>query len=143
MFSKPLLYSLIIVSLIGLLDATYLTAHFYSGEAVTCAVGGIGGCETVTTSRYATVAGLPISLFGMAYYAAVFILAALLLGKQRRVFETIITTLVSIAFLCTLYLVYLQLFVLDAICLYCMASAVITTALFVLVAIQKSRRFQS
>ncbi|HVZ11391.1 MAG TPA: vitamin K epoxide reductase family protein [Candidatus Paceibacterota bacterium] len=118
-----------IVALIGFADAFYLTLTHYQNKIPPCTV---GGCETVLTSPYATIGSVPISLVGVLYYAAV--LGCLMLffqfGAQKwlRMWRGAST----IAFLVTLVLVSLQLFVIHAICLYCMASAIVATTLFVL-----------
>jgi len=124
---------LIVVSLVGFVDSSYLTAQHYSGETVVCEVGGkaFGDCDSVLGSSYAEVAGIPVALAGAAYYFIVFVLASMLLSAPKRTLLALIAALTGIGLAFSLWFVYLQLFVLEAVCLYCMLSALSTTVLFV------------
>ncbi len=63
----PLLAAVVAIG--GLIDAIYLTIHHLTGEKVPCSV--TGGCETVLTSSYAEIAGIPLATFGaIAYFIA-------------------------------------------------------------------------
>jgi uncharacterized membrane protein len=127
--SKTLITILLIVSAIGIADASYLTYEHYNQGIVPCS---IGGCETVLTSDYATLGEIPISLFGIIFYALVFILGLLILKKGML--PTLINSIIGLAtaaFLASLGLIYLQLFVIESICLYCMLSAGSSTTLFI------------
>jgi len=119
-----------LVAFIGFIDAVYLTAVHFLGQSPGCSI--LEGCEEVTSSEYATIGFIPISLFGAVYYLFVFLLTILALdgGKRGALIAAIITT--WIAFAVTLVLVFLQVFVIKALCLYCMASALTTTILFVM-----------
>ncbi|HYJ89737.1 MAG TPA: vitamin K epoxide reductase family protein, partial [Pyrinomonadaceae bacterium] len=68
-------YLAVIVALVGLADAIYLTIHHYTAEPVPCAI--TGGCEMVLTSPYAEIAGVPLAAFGAAAYFTAFALALL------------------------------------------------------------------
>jgi uncharacterized membrane protein len=120
---------LTLLALIGFFDATYLTAEHYLGGTPPCFI--TTGCEEVTTSEYSTFQGVPIALVGMIYYLALFILGLALAQGPRMKYLNIILAISGAGFLSSLYLVYLQLFVLDAVCSYCMVSAVTSTAIFI------------
>ena len=66
---------MVLVSLVGLADATYLTVQHITGESVRCTI--VSGCSEVLSSSYATVQGIPLALIGAAGYFAVFSLALL------------------------------------------------------------------
>jgi len=122
-----------VVSLLGLADAIYLTVEHVTGQSVRCTI--VAGCSEVLSSQYAVVAGQPLALFGAAAYFAVFSLATL--GAfGYRIAGTLLTPLVLLMFLFTLWLVYLQAFVIHAFCQFCLLSAAITTALTVIVLIR-------
>ena len=70
--SKIFVITLIVISVIGFSDATYLTAKHYLDDPVTCSI--FKGCETVTESKYSTVFNIPIALFGVFYYLFVSVL---------------------------------------------------------------------
>jgi uncharacterized membrane protein len=111
-----------IIALIGLADATYLTVTHLTGEDVVC---GSGDCSAVLGSVYATVAGIPTAAFGALAYFAVFSLALLAaFGYARaRIFLTLV---VAVMFGVTLWLLYVQAFILHAFCPFCLLSAALT-----------------
>jgi uncharacterized membrane protein len=118
---------------LGVGIAGYLTWVHYSGLPALCT--GVGGCETVQASRYATVVGVPVALLGLVLY-----LAVLGLGLWRVVAWATVPSLVPLALfgltlagtLYSAYLTYLELFVIGAICPWCVASAALVTTLFAL-----------
>jgi uncharacterized membrane protein len=118
-----------ILSLIGLADAIYLTVEHVTGESVRCTI--IAGCSEVLSSRYAVVAGLPLAALGAAAYFSVFSLATLAAFGYRAA-GTLMTALVLLMFLFSLWLIYLQAFVIHAFCQFCLLSAAVTTALTVI-----------
>ena len=111
---------------LGLAIAAYLTYVHYAGVAPICAAS--GGCERVQSSTYAKVAGVPVALMGVVGYAAILI-ATLLPGEPSRLAACWLA-LVGLGF--SLYLTYLELFEIDAICQWCLASAGIMAALAVM-----------
>ncbi|MDX6271622.1 MAG: hypothetical protein QOD28_2845 [Acidobacteriota bacterium] len=122
-----LLYSLAaLLSLAGLADAVYLTVEHLSGRSVRCTV--TNGCSEVLGSPYANVGGYPLALFGALAYFTAFSLATLAAFGSRRA-GNFYAALVALMFAMSLWLVYLQAFVLHAFCQYCLLSAVITTLL--------------
>ncbi len=128
-----------VVALIGLADAIYLTAKHYSGEAVPCSI--VEGCEQVLTSSYAEIAGIPLAIFGAAAYFVAFalaILAAFGNGRAWRLFgvQAVLMTIF------TAWLIYLQAFVIEAFCQFCLLSAGTTLTLFIIYLISKFSRYR-
>src|SRR5215212_10421934 len=119
-----------VVSLLGLADATYLTVEHVTGQSVRCTI--VAGCSEVLSSSYAVVAGVPLAMLGAAAYFSVFSLA-ILAAFGYRIAATLLTPLVLLMFVISLWLIYLQAFVIHAFCQFCLLSAAITTALTVLV----------
>jgi uncharacterized membrane protein len=126
---KWLIYSILAVSFTGFLDTVFLSAKYYSGTLLSCYL--FTGCEKVTTSSYATVLGVPVALAGTLFYLTVLILALLAIILKSRVLLTTLSYILPIGFIASLWFVFLQLFVLKAICQYCMASAITSTLLFI------------
>ncbi len=120
----------IILSFFGFLDASYLTLKHYLGTPLNCSV--FEGCEKVANSPYAVILGVPVALLGMIYYTALFFLSYLYYETKNPRLAPWILGLPVAGFLFSLYLVYLQLFVIKAICVYCAGSALISTILFIL-----------
>ena len=122
-----------LVALAGMFVALYLTLYKlgYIGTLV-CAV---GSCETVQTSKWATFLGFPVGAWGVAYYIGV--LAVSLAGltpalADRRAISLLLVTMTGFGVLFSLWLTYLELFVIHAICQWCVISALLAGALFVL-----------
>lgn len=118
-----------IVSLIGLADAIYLTVEHVTGQSVRCTI--VAGCSEVLSSQYAVVAGVPLAVIGAAAYFTVFSLA-ILAAFGYRFAGTLLTPFVLLMFLVSLWLFYLQAFVIHAFCQFCLLSAAVTTALAVI-----------
>ena len=122
-----------LVALAGVFVALYLTLYKlgYIGT-LACAV---GSCETVQTSKWATFLGFPVGGWGVAYYLGVLALALIGLtpryADSRRLSDVLIGV-TGFGLLFSLWLTYLELFVIHAICQWCVVSAILATILFVL-----------
>ena len=113
----------IAVGLAGLAIAGYLTVVHYAGGEPVCAIA--HGCATVQKSRYAELAGVPVALLGLLGYLA--ILAALARDGERG--RTAVAFLSLAGFGFSAWLTYVEVARLDAICVWCVASAVCMTLL--------------
>lgn len=94
---------------------------------------GTGGCETVQASRWSAFLGIPVAAWGLAGYLGMFVVA--LAGVQGRWAEQagptkLLALLSGVGVAFTLYLTYLELFVIHAVCRWCVGSAVIIAAIF-------------
>ena len=116
-------------ALIGFIDAAYLTFEHFLGRVPPCSI--LHGCEKVTTSPYAEVFGIPLALFGAVYYFLLLVLVIAFFDLKNDKILKIATVITPVGFLASLYFIYIQLFVIKAICLYCMISAAASTALFI------------
>jgi uncharacterized membrane protein len=131
-----------IVSLIGLGDAIFLTIQDITGESLRCTI--ISGCSEVLSSKYAHVGPFPLAALGaFAYF--VFFSLAILAAFGYGFLRPLLLILVGCMFLATLWLLYLQAFVIRHFCQYCLLSATVTTVLTVLVimASRLNRRAQT
>ncbi len=126
-----------LLALVGLADALYLTIEHVTGQSVRCTI--ISGCSAVLSSPYAVVAGIPLAALGAAAYFTVFSLAILTLFGYPRV-ATLLRAIVITMFAISVWLMYLQAFVIREFCQYCLLSAAITTALLVVVLINRGLR---
>jgi uncharacterized membrane protein len=120
---RNILYILVaIVSLAGLADAGYLTVQVLTGETTAC--GGSPDCFRVLGSSYAKVGGIPVAAFGLLAYFSVFSFATFAAFGYARA-RLFLTLTVGAMFLATLWLLYVQAFLLHAYCRYCLFSAAI------------------
>jgi uncharacterized membrane protein len=120
-----------LVALAGVGVAGYLAWAHYSDSSVLCVAG--GGCETVQESEYAEIAGVPVAVIGLAAYTAILALVAWDTAGARLA----AASLALVGLLFSTYLLVLQLFVIEAVCIWCLANdVVIAPALAVLTALR-------
>ncbi len=119
--------SILIFSFFGIADSVYLATHTTSGSLPSCSVGGaIDGCRVVAESSYSYLFGIPISMYGVVFYAVVFTVASLSLFvlhahvKKSLRFLSVIGAAGSVVF------ILIQVFLIGALCIYCLTSAVLT-----------------
>lgn len=122
-----------VLALAGLFVSLYLWLHKLGWIGVLQC--GTGGCDTVQASRYADFLGLPVALYGVVGYAALFVVSMMAVRQPQmahRRLDRVVAVLSSLGFLFTLYLTALELFVIHATCRWCLASAAIIAAIMVL-----------
>ena len=122
---------LAVLAAAGVLISAYLTWTHLSGTAPAC-VDGSGGCETVQTSRYSEILSFPVATLGLVAYAGM-LLSAAVRGETAALLGLFVA-LVGALF--SAYLTYLELFVIRAICQWCVASAVLVVAYLILGALR-------
>jgi uncharacterized membrane protein len=113
----------IALALVGLGIATYLTIVHYAGAEPVCAIA--HGCATVQKSRYAELAGVPVAVLGLVGYVGI-IIALARDGEEGRTAAAFLS-LVGLGF--SAWLTYVEVEKLDAICIWCVASAICMTLL--------------
>ncbi|MEP7074490.1 MAG: vitamin K epoxide reductase family protein [Acidobacteriota bacterium] len=118
----------LVLSLIGIADSTYLTIHHYTAEPVPCSI--IAGCETVLTSGYAEMAGVPLAAYGAAAYLVAFVLVLTSLLGNRLTWKLFgLQTVLMAVF--SGWLIYVQAKLIGAFCQFCLLSAATTFSLFI------------
>ena len=119
--------TILVLSLAGFADATYLTVKHYQGIIPPCS---ISGCEVVLSSDYSVILGIPVPLLGVVFYSILILATFIYLdSKNTRVKDvglTVIMGISTLGLLAALGFIAIMLFVLHAICIYCMVSDTIT-----------------
>ena len=135
---NKIFYFFPVVALLGFIDAVYLTTKYYSGN-INCSV--ISGCQEVLSSQYSAIVGIPLALLGALYYLFVMIAAMLYIDSQNKWALKIIFIFPTIGFIFSIWLTYLQAYVIKAFCQYCILSALTSTLLFImsLIIIKKNK----
>jgi uncharacterized membrane protein len=130
----------IALTIIGLLVSIYMTIYKLFPDSNMCI--GSGGCESVNSSRYSEVSGIPVAIFGIGGYVA--ILAVLLLEKRNRFIKEngsmLFFGLSITGFLFTVWLIYVEIALLKALCPFCLTSQVAMTVIFILSVIRLIRQ---
>ena len=121
-----------LLALVGLYVALYLWLHALGfGGPIKC---GTGGCDTVQASSYAVLFGVPVAFYGVVGYVAILVIALVALRPAAlpdRRWTLLLVVLSSGGVLFTAYLTYLELFVIHAICRWCVGSAIIITVIWI------------
>ncbi len=141
---KYTLYFIIALILIGMYDAGYLTIEHYRGIIPPCSMNDIfADCGRVLRSEYAVLLGVPLALLGLIHYVTLLGVTILTLRFQKTWSKYWLLIQTTGGLLFSFYLVYLQLFVIHAICPYCMLSALVSTLIFILVQLHffKERKY--
>jgi uncharacterized membrane protein len=120
--------ALAVLAMAGMGVAAYLTYSHYADQPIACA--GLSGCQAVESSEYSKLVGIPVAVLGMLFCAG---LLALVLGRLTRLPlaeewappAAFSMTLAGVAF--EAYLIYIQLFVVEDICIWCTSFAAIVT----------------
>ncbi|MDX6577457.1 MAG: hypothetical protein QOE96_3410 [Blastocatellia bacterium] len=118
-----------LLSLIGMGDALYLTVQDLTGQSLRCT---LSGCSEVLSSAYSHIGSIPLAALGALAYFTVFSLSILAAFGYRLAGPTL-AALVAVMFLMSLWLLYLQAFVIHHFCQYCLLSAAVTTAITAIV----------
>lgn len=136
---KWLYRSMIVLVIIGLAVSVYMTIYKYTGNDGMCL--GSGDCSTVNASRFSEVNGIPVAVFGIAGYASIMIV--LFYENKNQFFRKNGTLMVFgmslTGFLFTIWLVYVELELLKAICPFCVTSQVAMTIIFIIAVVRLFR----
>jgi uncharacterized membrane protein len=119
-----------LLSLAGLADSIYLTVEHLTGQSLRCTI--ISGCSEVLSSPYSHIGSVPLAALGAMAYFTVFDLS-ILAAFGYRFARPLLAALVAVMFLMTLWLLYLQAFVIHHFCQYCLLSALVTITLTAIV----------
>ena len=126
----------LVICILGLVDAAYLTfEHYTASSTLACSENGAINCLKVTTSSYSKVLGLPVALLGLIFFVAMTALCLPQAWRSRRAWIRPVRLGASIVgMISVLYLLWAELFRIDAICLFCTGVHILTFLLFALVA---------
>lgn len=121
---------LLILSIAGFFDASYLTTLHYKNIIPPCTIA--KGCETVLTSQFSTIFGIPIALLGSLYFLTSIFLLLLIFQNPAKKLLLYFKLLSFSGVIVSVILIYIQAFVLHAFCQYCLLSEAIIFAIFIL-----------
>lgn len=119
-----------VFAVIGFADASFVALKNLRGETVPCSI--LKGCDTVLQSEYSRLFGQPVALWGALYYGIIILLIAVFLVRQRKDILKSIVLLTALGSIMSVYFLFLQFFIIKAVCLYCLVSAICFFSLFAL-----------
>lgn len=131
MKTSALTVLVLILAFFGIADSWYLAQSAYTGTPLTCDIYGFSDCNIVAQSEYSNLMGVPLALYGVFYFAFIFMLAAFALLMPRAMVYLGLCILGTLGLIASFVFVGIQVFLIKALCIYCIASALICVALFV------------
>lgn len=132
MTKHPLVAALLVLSFLGIADSWYLASSALTGSPLVCTINGLSGCNIVEQSVYSHLFGIPLGLYGVVFYGLMFIVAALLLTLSSRRAHLLLVIFGGVGLIASLVFVGIQVFIIKALCIYCLASAVIAFFVFLI-----------
>lgn len=120
------------IAAIGTAVSTYLVWVHYSGSLALCI--GVGGCEAVQTSRYSMIGDVPVAAIGLAGFLVILAVSLARIARPRSELDIALFALSLAATLYVAYLTYVEIFLLGAICPWCVSIAVCAVAIFAILA---------
>jgi uncharacterized membrane protein len=125
-----LLALVLALSFLGIADSWYLFQSAVTDTALTCDIGaGLDGCNIVAQSPYSQFLGIPLALYGVGFFALVFAVGGALFLAHARLLQKGLLALAAFGAAASLMFVYIQFFLIKALCIYCLLSAGITFVL--------------
>lgn len=131
--------AIFITAFLGFMDASFLAGEHFLKMTPPCFI--VQGCDTVTTSAYSKILGIPVSLLGTLYYLTILITVMYFVDKKNNSTLKLLHAMTSVGLLMSMWFLYVQAFIIKAWCLYCMFSALTSTILFIAVAVAFHRRW--
>jgi uncharacterized membrane protein len=129
---RSVLTLVIVLSFIGLADSIYLMKHEVDGTPLLCSITGLSGCNIVANSAYSYLFGIPLAELGIIFYCAMLVLACFEYFFSHIHARRLLHLTAFAGILSSAYFMYAQVFLIKALCIYCVGSAVITLVLFIL-----------
>jgi len=127
--SNLVIYLMFILSFLGFLNALYLTFGYFYGSNLVCFLAN-NGCQKVLEGNYSQFLGLPIPLLGSIFFLTLLFFIFYFIRFQKLI--DLLKSLIIIGFIFSVYLLYLQAFVVKSWCIFCLFSAFICFSIFIL-----------
>ncbi len=122
---------ILLFAFFGLSDSIYIAQNEANNSPLLCNVNNLSGCNIVATSQYSYLFGISIAEYGVAFYAFIFVIAALELAVFDRMLRRVLQVASLIGVVASAYLTFLEIFVIHALCIFCLVSALIALVVFI------------
>lgn len=127
MKSHAVLLGLIVfLSVVGIADSLYLAESAVTKTPLVCDIEGLNDCNVVAQSPYAKLFGIPLGIYGIGFYVVMLILALLVRYTPQSLWRSALFIWALVGALASLCFVYIQLVLIQAVCVYCLVSALIS-----------------
>ncbi|TSD03453.1 MAG: vitamin K epoxide reductase [Parcubacteria group bacterium Athens0714_16] len=118
-----------VLSFVGIIDSVFLTVEHFKGNPALCLL--VEGCDIVLTSQYSVILGIPVPILGFLYYFSIFCFAVFSFVKRKEIVLKYLSVFSIVGFLMSIWFVYLQIFVIKALCTYCLLSTFLSVSLLI------------
>lgn len=125
-------WAILVLAFFGLADSAYLAKSEMNGSSLLCDINSLTGCNIVAQSEYSQLFGIPLAELGLLFFAALFAVAAFEIVVLHRLARRVIQGFAAVGLLMSAYFVVIQIFVIKALCIYCILSAGIVLLIFLL-----------
>ncbi|MFA5744901.1 MAG: vitamin K epoxide reductase family protein [Candidatus Paceibacterota bacterium] len=122
---------IVFLAFFGLVDSIYLAQNEITNTPLICTVENLSDCNIVATSQYSRLFGIPLAEFGVAFFSIIFILAILELFVSNRLLRRFIQGCSIVGVASSVYFTFIEIFIIHALCIYCLVSAFITLLIFI------------
>lgn len=129
---RAAVWLILILAFCGIADSAYIAESISTGTPLICNIGNLDGCNIVAQSPYSVLFGIPLADYGLLFYGILFLLAAIEIAVVSKLIRRLIQAVAILGFIASVVFVYIQVELIGAICIYCMASATITLLVFLL-----------
>jgi uncharacterized membrane protein len=123
---------ILILAFFGIANSAYLAESKITGTPLICDIQNLSGCNIVANSQYSQLFGIPLAEYGVLFYGILFVLAALELVLFDRLLRRVLQGAALVGILASLYFTSVQVFLIGAVCIYCLASSIIALLIFIL-----------
>lgn len=122
---------ILLFAFFGLSDSLYIAQNEATNTPLLCTVDNLSGCNIVAASQYTRFFGISLAEYGVMFYAFVFVIAALELVLFDRLLRRVLQVASLFGVVASAYFTFLEIFVIQALCIYCLASALIALLIFI------------
>lgn len=126
MSRTALIVVLFILALLGTADSVYLAQSAMSDTPLVCDIDGLDDCNVVAQSPYSKLLGIPLGAYGVVFYVVSIVALLAIVFAPRRLWYRVLVGVSVLGALMSIVFLGIQLFLIQAICVYCIASAIIT-----------------
>lgn len=120
---------MLVLSVIGLIDAWYLADSALSSSALFCDIAVLDGCNTVAQSPYSRLFDIPLGVYGVGFYGIFFGLATFLFASRKKIVSLLLLAWGILGVVASVAFLYVQFVLIQALCIYCLLSAFIAFVL--------------
>ncbi len=131
MTASTMKWAILLCSVLGIADSWYLAQSALTDTPLVCGIENLDGCNVVAQSVYSHLFGIPLGVYGVVFYALLIVVSAIAIAKPRAWVPAALVALGAIGLVASIIFEAIQIFLIKAICIYCLGSAILSALVFV------------